>query len=234
MPGVSTREAIQANHRRMTDVSAAAGKLDSNPVRMDIESVLEYISVDFIVNVVLDEHKRIVGCVAGDVIKAHRQGCRMLDEMYGIKIPQQADIVVVSPGGFPKDIDLYQSQKALDNAKHAVREGGSILWLASASEGLGEKHFEEWMLTHDSPAAMIEHIQNDFVLGGHKAAAIALVMQKADIFLHSDLTADFVRRIHLRVSEDPQQTLDALIAQYGDQAAVIAMPFGGATLPLNQ
>ena len=68
MPGVSTPEAIQANHRHMTDPNAIAGKIENNPVRTDIESVLNFISVDFIVNVILDEHKKIVRCVAGDVI----------------------------------------------------------------------------------------------------------------------------------------------------------------------
>lgn len=232
MPGVSTREAIQANHKLMTHPNAFAGNLENNPVRLDLESILEFISIDFIVNVVLDEYKNIVRCVAGDVIKAHREGCRVLNEMYGIQIQNPADIVVVSPGGFPKDINLYQAQKALDNSKHAVRDGGAILWISCAKEGLGEKHFEEWMLGHNSPEEMITHIQNEFVLGGHKAAAIAMVQEKARIFLYSELNDDFVHRIHLEISHDPQQTLNELLAQYGENASVIAMPYGGATLPL--
>lgn len=232
MPGVSTREAIQSNHSRMVEPTSKAGKIDGNAVRQDIDSVLDFISIDFIVNVVLNEHKQIVFCVSGDPILAHREGCRFLDTLYGITIPQQADIVVVSPGGFPKDINLYQAQKALDNAKNAVRPGGAILWIASAKEGLGEKHFEEWMLGHATPDEIISHIQSEFVLGGHKAAAIALVMKNAEIFLHSDLNADFVKRIHMNPVTDPQTVLNALIDRYGPEAKVIAMPFGGSTLPI--
>lgn len=232
MPGVSTREAIQSNHSRMVEPTSKAGKIDGNAVRQDIDSVLDFISIDFIVNVVLNEHKQIVFCVSGDPVLAHREGCRFLDTLYGITIPQQADIVVVSPGGFPKDINLYQAQKALDNAKNAVRPGGAILWIASAKEGLGEKHFEEWMLGHAAPDEMISHIQSEFVLGGHKAAAIALVMKNAEIFLYSDLNADFVKRIHMNPVTDPQTVLNALIDRYGPEAKVIAMPFGGSTLPI--
>jgi len=232
MPGVSTREAIQANHRHMTDPNAIAGKIENNPVRTDIESVLNFISVDFIVNVILDEHKKIVRCVAGDVIAAHRQGCRYLDQMYSVEIPEKADIVLVSPGGYPKDINLYQAQKALDNAKNAVRNGGSILWIASAKEGLGEKNFEEWMLRHNNPSEMIDHIQKEFVLGGHKAAAIAMVMQKATVILYSELNPDLVRKIKLESTQNPQETLERLINQYGQNASIIAMPYGGATLPI--
>lgn len=232
MPGVSTREAIQSNHSRMVEPTSKAGKIDGNAVRQDIDSVLNFISIDFIVNVVLNEHKQIVFCVSGDPVLAHREGCRFLDTLYGITIPQQADIVVVSPGGFPKDINLYQAQKALDNAKNAVKPGGAILWIASAKEGLGEKHFEEWMLGHDTPDEMISHIQSEFVLGGHKAAAIALVMKNAEIFLYSDLNADFVKRIHMNPVTDPQTTLNELIDRYGPEAKVVAMPFGGSTLPI--
>ena len=232
MPGVSTREAIQSNHSRMVEPTSKAGKIDGNAVRQDIDSVLNFISIDFIVNVVLNEHKQIVFCVSGDPVLAHREGCRFLDTLYGITIPQQADIAVVSPGGFPKDINLYQAQKALDNAKNAVKPGGAILWIASAKEGLGEKHFEEWMLGHDTPDEMISHIQSEFVLGGHKAAAIALVMKNAEIFLYSDLNADFVKRIHMNPVTDPQTTLNELIDRYGTEAKVVAMPFGGSTLPI--
>ena len=231
MPGVSTKAAIQANHSHMVHPDAAAGKIDGNPVRGDIDEILDFINVDFIVNVVLDEKKRIVHAVAGHPIAAHRAGCRLLEDMYRIEIPDRAEIVVVSPGGYPKDINLYQAQKALDNAKHAVRKGGSILWIASAAEGLGEDSFEEWMLGHEKLSDMIPHIREHFVLGGHKAAAIALVAEIADIYLYSDLPEDFVRRLHFQPVSDLQGTFDALLRKYGENAGVIAMPFGGATLP---
>ncbi len=232
MPGVSTREAIQANHRRMTEPEAATGRIAGNPVREDIENAMAFVPIDFIVNVVLDEHKRIRACVAGHFQAAHRKGCAILDDLYGIQISKKAGIVIVSSGGYPKDINLYQAQKALDNAGHAVRDGGTILWLASAKEGLGEKHFETWMLTHDHPSDMIEHIQREFILGGHKAAAIAMIMEKADIVLVSDLEPEFVRKIHLQPASDAQSALDELIKHYGTDAQVLAMPFGGSTLPI--
>lgn len=232
MPGVSTREAIQANHKWMTKDSAKAGAITGNPIREDIDEVCEkFVPIDFIVNVVLDEHKRICRCVAGHYIKAHREGCQYLDQLYKVKIPAKAHIVIVSAGGYPKDINLYQAQKALDNAKHAVKDGGTILWFASAYEGLGEKTFERWMTGHPQANDMISHIAEDFQLGGHKAAAIAMVLQKAEIHLYSDLDDEFVRQIHLKPCHNPQETLNRALSTYGDDATVIVMPFGGSTLP---
>ena len=131
MPGVSTPTAIQANHRRMVEETACAGRLEGNPIREDIEEAGAITGVDYIVNVVLDEHKHIVYAVAGDVIAAHRDGCAYLDKMYRKPIPARADVVLVSQGGAPKDANLYQVQKALDNAKHAVKRGGTIVLIGA-------------------------------------------------------------------------------------------------------
>ena len=234
MPGVCTRDAIQSNHSRMVQPEACAGRIEGNPVREDIDEVAQLCRIDYIVNVVLDGHKEIVYAVSGDYIKAHRDGCRYLDNLYKVTIPHQADIVLVTAGGYPKDTNMYQAQKALDNAKHAVRDGGTIIWLAACTEGLGSKKFEEWMCGHADPADMIPHIKEDFQLGGHKAAAVAMVLQRADIVLVSELEDDFVRSIHLTPAKDAQGALDAALQKYGDQAKVIVMPYGGSTLPIVQ
>ena len=157
MPGVSTKEAIRQNHKMMVDEKAYAGNLNS-PVRLDIEEAGALLGIDFILNVVLDEHKKIIYACAGDTIKAHRAGCQFLDKLYSVEIKEKADIVVVSAGGYPKDQNMYQAQKALDNAKHAVKDGGIIIWLASCKEGLGSAVFEEWMTTK-TPTQMIEDIK---------------------------------------------------------------------------
>lgn len=231
MPGVSTPAAIQANHSMMVSDDAHAGKIEGNPIRMDIEEAGRIVGIDYIVNVVLDEHKHIVYAVAGDSVAAHREGCSYLDKMYIKEIPQRADIVIVSQGGAPKDANLYQTQKALDNAKHAVRKGGTIILIGACNEGLGSTKFEEWLVEAPTAASMIERINKEFVLGGHKAAAIAMVLENASIDLISDMDDEFVRSIFMNPQPSAQEAFDAAIRKYGENATVIAMPFGGATLP---
>ena len=231
MPGVSTREAIQSNHSMMVNPACCAGALETNPLRMDIEEAGRMTGIDFILNVVLSEHKEILCAVAGDATEAHRAGCRFLDKLYCKELKEGADIVLVSQGGAPKDLNLYQTQKALDNARHAVKPGGVIVLIGSCKEGLGERVFEEWMTKSPSAASMIERIGRDFQLGGHKAAAIAMVLEKADIYLVSDLEDDFVRSIFLTPQPSAQAALDKAFEKLGPDATVLAMPFGGSTLP---
>jgi len=231
MPGVSTRDAIQSNHSMMVRPEARAGSLEDNPLRMDIEEAGAICGIDFIVNVVLSEHKEILRAVAGDAVKAHRAGCAFLDTLYRKELPHPADIVLVSQGGAPKDLNLYQTQKALDNARHAVRQGGIIILIGSCKEGMGERVFEEWMTRSESPQAMIERIGRDFQLGGHKAAAIAMTLEKAQVWLVSEMEPDFVRSIFLRPMPDAQTALDRAFEELGEDASVLSMPYGGSTLP---
>jgi nickel-dependent lactate racemase len=232
MPGCSTREAIQKNHSKMVSPDAYAGKLEGNPVREDIEESILYCPIDFIVNVVLNEKKEIVCAVAGDYIEAHREGCSFLDRIYKTVIKEKADIVIVTQGGYPKDLNLYQTQKALDNAKHAVKEYGIIILAGACNEGLGEETFEKWMREAGKPDDLIERIKKDFKLGGHKAAAIALVLNNARIFLVSEMKHDFVKSIFMEPYSDLQKAFDDAFLAFEKNASVIVMPYGGSTLPV--
>jgi nickel-dependent lactate racemase len=230
MPGVSTHNAIQKNHSMMVKSGATTGNIATNPVRNDIDDVTKFISIDFIVNVVLNENKKILRAFSGHYLAAHRMGCEFLDSLYKVKIKEKADVVLVSAGGCPKDINLYQAQKALDNSAFAVKDGGVIILVASCSEGLGEKTFERWM-TEFTPDEMIVNIKRHFELGGHKAAAISLLLKKADIILVSDLEPDFVSSIHLLPSKSVEEAMSKAMQKVGDNANIIVMPYGGSTLP---
>jgi nickel-dependent lactate racemase len=231
MPGVSTHSAIQATHSRMVEPTAVAGKLEGNPIRADIEEAGALCGVDWILNVVLDEDKRIVKAVAGHPVQAHREGCRFLDAMYKVAIPKKADVVVATPGGFPKDLNLYQAQKALDNAQHAVRDGGCIILAAACTEGAGEPVFEEWLRGACSPDDTIARIRREFRLGGHKAAAIAMVRAKCRILLVSDLPDGSPCFGMMESFRDLQAAVDEALRTHGTGAGVLVMPHAGSTLP---
>ena len=231
MPGVSTPEAIQSNHSRMLEATAVAGNMEGNPIREDIEEAAALCGVDFIVNVVLDEHKEIVCAVAGDVVTAHREGCRFLDRIYKKEISGRADIVIASQGGAPKDLNLYQVQKALENAKYAVKDGGIIILVGACTEGFGSKIFQEWFEQAQKPADLTERIRREFRLGGHKAAAMAAVVQRADVYLVSDLPAEAVLGAFMTPYRTVQEALDAALEKQGSEAKVLLMPYAGSTFP---
>ena len=232
MPGCASREAVQANHAMMVRPEAAAGRLDGNPVRADLEEGAAMVGIDFILNVVADGRHRILGAVAGDVTAAHRQGCEMVARQAMVPVPELADVVLVSAGGYPKDIDLYQAQKALDNAAHAVREGGVIVLLAECPEGFGNQTFETWLRDARSPDEVLERIQKGFVLGGHKAAAVARVLRRTRVYLVSSMPGHAARSGGLVPFSDAGSAVEAALSHAGTSARVLIMPEGGSVLPV--
>ena len=231
VPGCAARRTIKANHSLMMDPRSFAGNIVDNPVRLDLEEAVDMRRPQFILNVVLDAHKQIKYAVAGDMIEAHRVGCEFLRKAYLCPIEAEADVVLASMGGSPKDLDLYQSQKAIDNAFHAVKKGGVIILVASCREGFGEKTFEAWFKEAKTSDDLIKRIKADFQLGGHKAAAIAKTLAKARIWLHSDLADEVVEGAFLRPIHDVQAALDEALREAGPAAKVIVMPYSGSTLP---
>ncbi len=225
LPAVSSNRSIYTNHALMLDPKSSAGRLDS-PVRKDIEEAGAILGIDFILNVILNEKKKIAFAAAGNYIDAHRKGAYFLDKMYMSKV-EPADIIIVSPGGWPKDIDIFQSHKALEHARNAVKEGGSIILVAECREGYGNRVFEEWLnFGHDE---MINRFKSGFAMGGHKAALIAALTKKADLYLVSSLPDEMVRKAFF-IPATLKDALDMSLHKHGGAAKVIVTPYGGSML----
>jgi nickel-dependent lactate racemase len=232
LPGVSSRAAIKNNHAMMTNPLAVAGSLAGNPVREDLEELIEHLSVDFILNVVLGEDKLIRAAFGGHPIEAHRAACRALDAMFQAAVPAPgADAVLVSAGGYPKDINVYQAQKALDNAAKAVKPGGAIIWVGECAEGFGEDVFERWLNEAKTHQDLIERVGASFELGGHKAAAIALVLERCQVLMVSSLPAAEARKMFVEPFDRLEAALSSALGRLGPGAKVLVMPYGGSTLP---
>lgn len=226
VPGLCSNAAIRDNHSMMLAPTARAGVMDSNPVREDIDEAGGAIGIDFIFNVLLDEDKRIIGAVAGHHLEAHRVGAAAYDRRCDVRIPAAADVVIASPGGRPKDINLYQAQKTLDNVAGAVRDGGVVILVARCAEGFGQAVFEEWMRGMGSPQTLIDRIRQEFVLGGHKAAAIAGLLARARVHLVSEFPDEVVESMCMRPFDTVDDAVRAAFADVGAGARCLVVPHG--------
>ena len=232
VPGVASRATTLANHALMVEPGATTGQVEGNPVRMDLEEAVAMLGVDFILNVVVDEQHRILDAVAGDLTAAHRAGCEMVRERGTVHVPRLANIVVASAGGHPKDINLYQAHKALRAASYFVREGGIIVFLAQCPEGIGHRVFEQWLLSGDTPDAILERLQSGFVFGGHIAASMAMIRKRARVYMVSDLPDDVVSQAGLQPYHDVQDAFDEAVQTPGGGSEVIVLPQAGSIIPV--
>ena len=234
LPGVASRASVMANHIMLVRPEATSARIIGNPVREDLEEAANMLGVDFILNVIVDDEHRILDAVAGDLTAAHRAGCERVARRGMVSIPHQADIVVASTGGYPKDINFYQSHKALKNAQNFVRDGGIIILLAESSEGIGQEIFEQWLLRDETPDETIARLKKEFVFGGHVATSVAMIRKRAEIFLVSELPDEVTRRGGMTPFNNPQDALESAYEKLGEESQVIVLPQAGSVLPQSK
>lgn len=228
LPGISSEESVVRNHELMRDPRAVSGRLDS-PVRQDMEEAASLGGLDFILNAVLNSRKEIVRAVAGDFIDAHRAGAVVVDRMYCKRV-DPAEIVVTCAGGMPKDLNLFQAQKALDNAKAAAAPGGTIILVSECSEGLGNSVFERWADEAKCAEDCIDRFGREYEFGGHKAAFLAKESLNHNLILVSSLPPEKARKCFFTPAKTLNDAIAMALERHGSNSRMIVMPYGNLTL----
>jgi len=233
LPAVSGEETIQRDHAMLLNPKAKTGVLEGNPVHEDMVEAARLAKADFIVNIVTNSKNELVRAYAGDLEQAFYEGVKLVDEMYKVPIERRADIVIVSPGGHPHDIDLYQAYKGIDNALEAVKKGGVIICTAECPEGHGNDVFYDWMNRFKDTKEMETEIKRNFKLGGHKAYYLARALQRVQVILVSTLP-DYhaVGTFRLRTARALNDALRDAFDIVGRDGKVWVMPHGNITLPI--
>ncbi len=233
LPAVSGEETIQRNHAMILNPKARTGVLEGNPVHEDMVEAARSARVDFIVNVVTNSRNEIVKAFAGDMEQVFYEGVKLVDEMYKVPIERRSDIVIVSSGGYPHDINLYQAHKGVENAQDAVKRGGVIIWVAECPDGHGDELFYEWMVKFKDPKELEAEVKRHFRLGGHKAYYLARTLQRVQIILVSTLPDYYaVGAFRLRAARALNDALRDAFDSAGKDARVWVMPHGNITLPI--
>ncbi len=232
LPAVSGEETIKRNHAMLLQVSACPGTLAGNPVHEDMTEAARLAKVDFILNVVTNSKGQIVKAFAGDLEQAFNEAVKLVDEMYRVPVEHRADIVVVSPGGYPADMDLYQAYKALDNALEVVKRNGVIILVAECAEGHGNEVFYDWMTRLGELKKVEREIKRNFAMGGHKAYYLLKALQRHPIILVSSLPDYYATSIFkFKTARAVNDALSEALKMAGSAAKVWAMPHGTFTLP---
>jgi nickel-dependent lactate racemase len=215
LPGIGARETILANHALLVHEQARTANLEGNPVHLDMMEAAHLAPPDFILNVICSAPDQIEQAYAGAFEQAFLQGvsyarnlfCRTTDALY--------DLLIVSAGGSPKDRNLYQAAKAIENCYRAVAPGGALLLVAECPEGVGDPLFARWMDTYPTYAAAEQAVQAHFVLGGHKAFYIRKVMERIALAVVSELDVELLERWHILGFQSLESALSILKKDIG-------------------
>jgi len=233
-PGVAGAASIERNHAMMDLPTSRPCVYEGNPVSEEMVEAAHQIRYRFLVDVVLSADGRVAKVVVGDPEAAHEVGRAFWDSRFQVPMEEQADLVIASAGGHPKDINLYQAHKGVYNAALATRDGGLLYLSASCSDGIGHSIFTDWVERGGSPDGVLEIYKKEgFKLGGHKAVCLAKDRMRIELGLQSDLEDALVRRFFMMPMHDPRDALVRARERFGEDARVLVMPHAASTFPVS-
>jgi nickel-dependent lactate racemase len=235
-PALADIDAIMHYHRAdvIGDPRSTWGRLEDNPTQDQIRANGSLLPVDFCINVTLNRKREIAGFFCGDVLEAHREGCRTAKQTAMVRCDRAYPVVVTTNSGYPLDLNLYQAVKGMSAAAQIVEPGGLILAAARCNDGFpAHGNFRELMTGHASPRAVLDAIMAPgfSMYDQWEAQILALILLKARVGLFSEIPADDVRAAHLEPVADLRQRLLDELARRGAETPVAVLPEGPMTIP---
>ncbi len=231
LPGVAARKTIEQNHKLAMKQEAQALVLEGNPVHEDMMDALKVVKDKpiFAIQIVLDRHQSIYKVEAGDLHASFAHAVKWANEVFSVGIKEKAD-VVVSIAPYPMDVDLYQSQKALDNGKWALKEGGTIIMVSKCRQGIGHDTFLQQLSLSQDPREVLVNLAREYKLGYHKAAKMAEIAVWANVWAVTDLDPQLLQKANIRPFATVQEAVDAALASNKDAKVLFNMD-GSITVP---
>lgn len=236
MPGIAGYDTIQKNHSLAIRKDgtphplARQAKLWGNPVNEDINDAatlfLEGKTCTYVA-VAAGGTGDIFYTDAGPLHDTFMKGCKKLDEVCSIPVPQKGDFVIFSTGGHRADGQLYQSTKALFNAVHIVKEGGNILFVAGCAEGAGNKTFSSVLKAYKSnPEKLGLELADTFDMAAYVAFRVLDILKRFNVTLVSDFSKSDTEALGFHHTDN----LDHYVQNLKGKGYVI--PFAENILPI--
>jgi len=240
LPGTAAYQSIMKNHSLSLAEKRGDGLkstiesniLKNNPVHEDMMEAAQFIETDFILNVIPDGKGGIANVVAGDLELAHQEGCRICRELFGINMKEKADLVIASAGGFPKDMNLYQSSKALVNAAKAVKKDGYLILLADCKEGIGHPEVEDIIQNYENRLAREDFLREDFTIARYVGYLITAETEDINCILVSNIKEDSLSTTDIKITDSIEDALKIVEEEIKELPESYIFPNAANTLPV--
>ncbi|NMB54411.1 MAG: nickel-dependent lactate racemase [Leptolinea sp.] len=231
--GLTGRQTINQNHAMLVEPNATFAIYEENPTRQDLEEIGDLIRIHGVLNVVMNPSRQIMYSLFGSAREVMIAGIPFAREICQTKIDQgDFDLVIASPGGYPKDINLYQSQKGLSHAASITRDGGCVILVAQCAEGVGSNSYEAFMEGITSPDEVFIKMKNDgFKVGPHKALQFAREQKRIRIIIVSDIEKKRIERLLLESGENLETAFKKALISLPPNPRIAIMPKATNTIP---
>lgn len=208
LPGVSARKTIVSNHYYACLPGSRPGKLDGNPVHLDMMEGLALIEdrVEIIQGNGVLHDDELVYFSAGSCETSFMSAVKVCSELSTLSVSEKSHVVVLHPGS-PLDVSLYQSEKAIYNCFSLVEDGGVLLLVSPCEEGLGANHMEEAFIASMDSDWMTPD-RNQYKLGDHAIVRLKNMRENISFALASDLPDELISRMGIEPVHDVASWLE--------------------------
>ena len=240
MPGLSSYETIMKNHSLAfnaeegsgLNTAVCAGRSAGNPCSDDMLQGAGMVAPDFLVNTIINEEvHRIARVVAGNYITAYHAGCEYVNEHFGVEISSPAEVVMASCGGYPKDINFYQSYKTIYNANFALKPGGTLILVSESREGIGSEDFDRMINDFPDNRQREAALRSSYTIGGHMGYHTALIAEENDVLVLTGLPEAKVHQMGMLPIRNLEEGLSFVKKKHHGIPPSIIMPHGSTTFP---
>ena len=237
LPGVASRQTIRQNHERALDPDIAhsdprvgCALLENNPINEDMNEAAALVDVAYGINIMVATSGRYSGLFGGDLYEAWKESCDFQKKCYEKWIDDEADIVIVSSGGAPKDMNLYQGCKGMLNGMRAMKEGGQMLWLAKCPEGCGAPDYTEW-LQPLKEGRLDPALRDNFTIGGFIFYLTVENLKKGECRVLTTIGNDTAQPMGMTAYSDVSELMKGV--NFTNKTVYI-IPYGGSVVPMVQ
>ncbi len=243
VPGIAGKETINTNHCNAlnpgfgqgANANACSGNLSkTNPFHDDLEEAAAMAKPAYLLNVVANSNQEIIAAFAGDWIKAHKAATELVDSIDGVYVDERTPLVIASAGGYPKDINLYQTSKTLANSKSMIAEGGTMIILSECGEGFGDKDCEEQLTKFENMEEREKALRADFSIGGFVGYDFAETAEKYNMILVTSIPQEKLSKTKIHAVKTLDEALELAKKLNGgsiDNMKTALLPHGANTLP---
>ena len=233
VPGIAGIQTLKVHHSfPIRPAGPVMGVIKDNSFHEEAVEGARLAGADFIVNVIKNYRGEVTDAVAGDLEEAHIAGVKICEKSWIRKVDKPYDVVIISPGGYPKDIDLHQSQKAVAVAEQVTKPGGSIVLVAECRKGIGK--FGDILKRAKSVDAVIASFAKDGFSADHssKAYMFARAARKHQLLVvTTGVPLDELNNMFMTGFSSLQAAADMVLKTTGNPS-VLCIPYGVECIPV--
>ncbi|KRL96809.1 nickel-dependent lactate racemase [Liquorilactobacillus satsumensis] len=232
LPGIASYKTIMANHSGefIDDKHSRTGNLQHNLIHHDMVYAAKKAGLRFILNVVLDEDKKIIGSFAGDLEAAHKKGTDFVADLAGVKAVK-SEITISTNGGYPLDQNIYQAVKGMTAAEATNKQNGTIIMVAGCRDGHGGEGFYHNIADVADPQEFLDAAINtprlETVPDQWTSQILARILVNHHVIFVSDLVDPaLITKMHMELAKTLDEALEKAYEREGQAAKVTVIPDG--------